>query len=272
MILVVDKNSELVANFFADRLSLNPFKSLISDFFLSRDVLNKIQDELRKQHESGFKLVVTTSEKIVADYLLSRFSTDAIVCYPISLTAICCFYEEIAYWLGRKSLGQDVAQRFHSQIKTWIVNFSDRLKLKKVAVICGLNPLKTLGGYLAEICSMCSSRPFSQNFLEETDIRQLFDFNPDIIIFNISGSVENVLTLTSENKEFESCSAGLKGSIFYVPSNKYSFLNISPDSAFVNASIFISILADVDSGYMTPKQSFYKLSYIQMFRHKLGSI
>ncbi len=244
-------------NYFATRLGHQEATLIGSEFFGNPKDLIPCDD---------LAVAVLKTSKDEEQFRKSLFN--GIFCWPNQLDSIKNFYDLISKSLNSNTFGNEVFKKFESQIKTWLINFPDRIRLKRVVIIINFNPIVCFGAYLNDIIRLASCRNFDVEFDSVTSFKDLSDFNPDVIIVN-SESDSGVILSFFDEESFPNVSAVKRGCVYIVKPEVVSFLDVSPDSLFLAGGIIVSALADLDSGYLTPKGSFYKLSYLQMFRHKL---
>ncbi|MCS6961938.1 MAG: hypothetical protein NZT61_05495 [Deltaproteobacteria bacterium] len=262
MVTVTDRNALEVYNFFARKCELEVLTTSFKNWF---------SDDLKNQND-----IVEHNGEVVISVFHSRenekiFSTDhplSLICSIETLKGVLDFYVNVSALLGKSSLGKNISDKFLSQIKTWIVNLSDRLRYKKVLILDSDDQTYAVGGYLTDILRMCSSRYFFEKTL--TPFVDAADYlNPDVAIVNTNMSPADFLMRVAKDK-LQNTTAFKRGAVFYVAKSTCYFGNINPDNLFVTVSIIFSAVCDLESGYIAPRNSFYKLAYLEMFRHKIG--
>lgn len=211
----------------------------------------------------------------VKTYLDDRLdpSPQIVAVAPVTYDTLLQSYETVAKALQVPELGRRLVHRVKAQLMTWCDNFYDRMKSKRVTVIADLEPLKIAGWWWTDLihqCSAISQISASGNPHQLTSWEEIIDFHPDVMLF-APESLELPESLRSfkslEKLSFwEDILAVKRGQVFFA-SGAGSFY--WPSAKILDPiSILISAIAGFDSGYITERDTFYRLRWLEMQRHR----
>ena len=166
--------------------------------------------------------------------------------------------------LGRVRDGYDIASRIKAQLMDWGSNFYDRMKNKKVTVLLSVAPLTVAGLWIPDIVKLFSGKP---QFDEGGEPHR--SFRPDIIVVAPEGAtVEQSVKTFKELQmvpQWEDIPAVKRGAVVFADGvNLYR-----PGPRFVQgAAVLLSAMAELDSGYITKRDEFYRLRFVELHRHR----
>lgn len=174
--------------------------------------------------------------------------------------------------IGRVREGQELAHRIKAQLMDWGNNFYDRMKGKKVAVFSALTPL-TIGGYwIPDLVRVFSGKPLFDESGEPnhpTSWKDVLAFAPDVIVIAPQGaSVEqSVKTFRdlSQVPEWEDLPAVKRGAVVFA--DGVNLFRPGP-RLIQGAAVLLSAMAELDSGYITKRDEFYRLRFVELHRHR----
>lgn len=183
--------------------------------------------------------------------------------------------EEISDIIGKKAQGVQIAQRYKAQLVNWIDAYYERIKNKKVIVLREVNEknFQIYGLWVADIVNLISSKNLVTSsktdhmYVSWDDIKAL---NPDTIII-----APNNYTLSESLKTFKFLEK-LPGwdDLLCVKKTEVYFCDgisfQSPLNAIKEgASYIISAVAGLPSGVITKRDSFQRLRWVELMRHKI---
>jgi iron complex transport system substrate-binding protein len=192
---------------------------------------------------------------------------------PRSLDGVFEMFERSGKDLGVAGVGHELAQRSKAQMMDWADSFYERIKNKRVAFLESVDPLQ-LGGYwipdmirFASAISMELPRGESGTLIKWDDI---VAFNPDVIVvaprgFDLLGSAR-LFKVFEKYRGWESIAAVKRGEVIFAP-GKGLFDRPGPRIREAMA-VLISAIAGLESGYITPRDSFYRLRWLELQRHR----
>lgn len=190
----------------------------------------------------------------------------------LSITKILEAYEDFGRALKVPAKGKELAQKIKSQILHWGDSFYDRLRAKKVVVISSIEPLRLYGGWITELYRMISTDPQAIILEKEYSYEELVAINPHVIVvaptdYSLEESKRTFLYL-EKKPNWEKMWATKRGEIYFT-SGGLEFYSASPNTIINASSILISAVSGLESGYISPKDSYVKARYLELFRHTL---
>jgi iron complex transport system substrate-binding protein len=196
---------------------------------------------------------------------------------PARLDQIYEMYEGLGRTLGVAQKGVEVSQRTKAQIMDWCDNFYDRMRNKKVTFLSAINPFRLAGLWIPDMIEMASC--LSQHAkpgepAREVSWEEIKTYRPDVMIiapqgFGLKQSMQTFKMFESI-PDWESFPATKRGAVFFCDGIEH-FYSASPNSVMNSASILVSALAGLDSGYISKRDSFQRLRWIELQRHKLDA-
>ncbi len=204
--------------------------------------------------------------------------------HPSRFDDLLSYFEEVAQDLSVSEKGRSLAQRVKAQSMDWCDNFYDRMKNKRVTfvsdLVCGTSPNSPLtalqlAGYwvpdMIQLASGFSQERISGKAPREVKWQEIIDFRPDVMLVAPQGLdlKEALATFKVMEKlpRWEEVLAVKRGEVFFCP-GLHNFYRASP-SITDSMAILISVMAGFDSGYITPRDSFFRLRWLEMQRHKI---
>lgn len=182
--------------------------------------------------------------------------------------------KELARVLKAPHKGTDLAGKVKAQIMDWADNFYERMKNKKAVIISSLDPLMTAGWWLPDIIQSLSAQPVAMKSGapdQKVSWRSLVELRPDVLIvaprgFDLKRSMQSFKYL-EKLEDWETIPAVKRGEVifadginnFYAPGN----------SMIATTAILVSAMAGLESGYITPRDSFYRVRWLELQRHKI---
>lgn len=174
--------------------------------------------------------------------------------------------------LGVASLGRDRAQRLKAQALDWGENFYDRMKNKRVVVLASVEPLTSAGFWIPDLISLGSAIPFETNPGQDDRLiawSELEAFRPDVIVvaprgFSLTQSAA-LLGKLELHPVWEKLPAVKRGEVIFAPGSALYW----PGYTLINGiSMLFSAIGGLESGYITERDSFFRLRHLELHRHK----
>ncbi len=199
-------------------------------------------------------------------------SIKVVTASSLSISKILEAYEEMGRALKVPAKGKELAQKIKSQILHWGDSFYDRFRAKKVVVISSVEPLRLYGGWISELYRMISTDPQAIMLEKEYSYEDLVAINPHVIVvaptdYNLEQSKRTFLYL-EKKPGWEKMWATKRGEVYFT-SGGPEFYSASPNTILNASSILISAVSGLESGYISPKDSYIKARYLELFRHTL---
>ena len=192
---------------------------------------------------------------------------------PVSFTQVLEGIERIAAVLSVKQLGLDMSHRYKAQVMDWADNFYDRMKNKRVSFISSIDPLSISGRWISDMIKLCSAVPQSLSVDivdQEIEWADILSYRPDVMIVAPRGAdlAESLATFKILEKldGWESLPAVKRGEVIFAEGKRYFH---SPGLQILDSmAVLISAIAGFESGYITPRDSFFRLRWMEMQRHR----
>ena len=244
------------------------------------DVLN-----LEALRQAGADIVLTRipAEREITPLILSNVREDvsallghevAVHSYaPATLDEVLAMYEQLGRDLECADRGIDLAHRQKAQFMVWGDSFYDRMKNKRVSFISGVDPLRLAGWWIPDMIRGCSaaSQSAAGKPPRECEWREVLEFKPDVILVAPEGmALEDSMRLFSRFErlpDWEQLPAVKRGEVYFAGGAEHFY---RPGPALIESmGILMSAVAGFESGYITPRECFYKLRWLELQRHRL---
>lgn len=194
--------------------------------------------------------------------------------FPRSTEGLFAMFEDIGEVIGTSDKGRTLAGRIKAQLMDWGTNFYERMRSKKVTILSSVDPVTIAGYWLNDLPHFMGCTPHhvegKEGFIK-LKWEDVAAFNPDVLLVAPIGSTvqESMKTFLKLEKlhAWENLLAVKRGEVFFSLGNDF-FYRPGP-RVLETAAIVISAMAGLESGYISQKDSFYRLRYLEMFRHKL---
>ena len=254
---------ELQDSLASGRVDLNALKALRPDVIVTR---------LPILDEDGAKLTELRAEikKILPE------SSKLFSYQPRTLEQVYEMFARLGKDLGAERQGAQLASRIKAQSMDWCDNFYVRMKNKKVSFVSSINPLRLAGYWIPDLIQLCSAHSQVKGCIEEsleTDWQTILNFRPDVIIIAPRG-VELAQAASSfedfeKLPEWESIPAVKRGEVYFTDGLRH-FYNPGP-RLLQSIGILVSSIAGLESGYITARDVFYRLRWLELHRHKFSA-
>lgn len=194
---------------------------------------------------------------------------------PVTLLDVYRMFEECAEIVGCGSRGRDFASKMKAQFMDWAANFHERTRGRKVTFLSALEPYRLGGLWIPDMISLTSA--LSQGKHNEERPQQVtWDvikaYNPDVIIVAPEGvpledSMRFLLRL-EKLPNSDQVPAVKRGQVFFCDGATHFY---RPGPRLIDSmGILISAIGGMDSGYISPRDSFYRMRWVEMQRHRLA--
>lgn len=255
-LVALDQNSRKVLNFFKQKGGSDFIDASQNCFFLM-DEPGSVDDD----------------NQAVFFSLRECFSKNFLACHPSTLRAILDFYEQVAEAQKIPQEGRELTNKIESQFKSWHVNLSERIRLKRVIVLSSLKPVTVVLGWVADVARQLSCVSLDGKFLSQISVDDISQFNPDVILISdASLTLSETLSLYRSVLKAEETSAVKRGAVYFANPKYLNILALDPENLFQNLAFIVSALADLEAGYILPKNYFFKLFYLEVFRNQIEEL
>ncbi len=193
----------------------------------------------------------------------------------VSIISLATMYEEIeaiGARVGRGRETRELAGRIKAQLMGWADSFFDRSRGKKVVLLSGVEPLKTESLWFPSFAKLFSAQLFSRDVKQREKILQwseIRDFRPDVVLVappegGLSACVRSLQVLEKLDG-WDALPAVKRGDVVFCDGAAL----YRPGPRFLRgAAVFVSAIAGLESGYITQRDEFFKLRYLELHRHR----
>ena len=223
------------------------------------------------------------SEDIIPEYIQSLQSNLSshlgfevkIVSYaPRNLEEIYEEIKKITRILKVPAKGIEHAGKIKAQLMNWADNFYERIKNKKATFISSIEPLKLGGFWIPDMIKLFTAHSQMVNAGTEDKLcswDDILNFRPDVIIIAPRGYSlqESMVSFKAFEKRelWEDIPAVKRGEVIFADGAAHFYA--AGNNILDSAAILVSALAGFEGGYITPRDSFYRLRWLELQRHKL---
>lgn len=181
-------------------------------------------------------------------------------------------YEQIGKKLQAADKGRMLAQKLKAQLLDWGNSFYDRMKSKRVLVLSSIQPVRAYGGWIGEVLRLVSTDTMEIGIEREITFKEMVDFNPHVLIVAPDGysflEAKKTFLYLEKQPGWEDMWATKRGEVYFTAGTS-EFYSPGPNVLINAGSIIISAIAGLESGYISPKDSFVRMRTLEMFRHTL---
>ncbi|RIL06843.1 MAG: hypothetical protein DCC75_10510 [Proteobacteria bacterium] len=223
-------------------------------------------EEASEQHKFNAQISAELSAWMGKEAAVHSYS-------PLRLEEVFSFFEILGKDLKSEKRGHEIAQRMKAQFLDWGDSFYERLRAKKVTFITGIDPLRLGGFWIPDMIGFvsCSSQNKECGLSHpETSWEEIQRFKPDVILVAPQG-LELKEALASF-KWFEKLPgwddtlAVRRGEVFFTAGTE-CFYRAAPRLT-QGMAILVSAMSGLESGYITPRDSFQRLRWLEIHRHR----
>jgi iron complex transport system substrate-binding protein len=180
--------------------------------------------------------------------------------------------EEIGGLTGDAPEARKFANKNKAQLMAWADSFFERCKGKKVVVLSSVEPVITAERWIPDLVKLLGARTIERP--PEAQGRSLtwpeiIAGRPDVLVVAPEGKplLESVKSLKSvqELPDWEELPAVKRGEVIFCSGIEL----YRPGPKFLRgAAILVSAVAGLDSGYITERDEYFKIRYLELHRHK----
>lgn len=193
---------------------------------------------------------------------------------PRTLDQVFEMFERLGKELKAPAKGHDLSQRLKAQIMDWGDSFYERMKNKKVTFLARVDPFVLAGYWIPDMIHLASAMSQVRVGGEDSVVVSWSDivaFRPDVIVvapqeLNLQASLKLFFKL-EKLPDWESIPAVKRGEVIFTDGSAH-FYRPGPRLR-ESMSILVSAIAGLESGYISPRDSFHRLRWLEMQRHKI---
>ncbi|NDC39461.1 MAG: hypothetical protein EBZ48_15720, partial [Proteobacteria bacterium] len=193
---------------------------------------------------------------------------------PTRLEQIYAMLETVGAAVGRAGAAHERAQRLKAQLMDWADNFYDRTRNKKITFLSGLKPFLLGGLWIPDMIALCSA--ISQERTpglphREVTWDEIVAFHPDVIVVapegvDLKGSMASFKELCTL-PHWEELPAVKRSEVIFTDGIGHFF---NPAVGIMDSmAVLVSAIAGFESGYITARDTFYRLRWLELHRHRL---
>ena len=241
-------------------------RDLFPDVVLTRPISKSLTtaDERKQQR---LKLETAVRNELKKEVTL--------LCYaPRTLGEVYEVYESLAADLGVPEQGKRIHNRVQAQLSAWVEGFYQRMKNKRVSVFSGVSPLRLAGLWIPDLVRFAGGiYQGNSDGVGSQDIGwgEVREFRPDVIVVAPEGvrlpQVLKTFKTLEQLPGWEDVPAVKRGEVYFCDGLHHFY---RPSGRIMDtAAVLFSAMAGLESGYITPRDSFYKLRWAELQRHRL---
>lgn len=191
---------------------------------------------------------------------------------PLTLEDIYDDFERLGKLFGTAKLGRELGQRIKAQLMDWGSNLYERMKNKRVVIINSF-PLAIPGRWVPDLLRLASCHALQTKGLGEINPIQweeVVAFKPDVILVAPANmSLKSSMATFKELErmtDWETLPAVKRGEVYFTSGEIASFV---PTYRLISAAaVLFSAIAGFDAGYITERDSYQRLRWLEMHRDK----
>ncbi|NLF25694.1 MAG: hypothetical protein GX589_08585 [Deltaproteobacteria bacterium] len=192
---------------------------------------------------------------------------------PCTLDGVFEVYQRLARDLGVPDKGLELAHRQKAQFMVWGDNFYERIKGKRLSVLSSVEPLKLAGLWVPDLIRLAgalSQAPADGQPGPEVEWVDVLKYRPDVILVAPEGmdlkDAARLFRYFEKLPGWDDIPAVKRGEVYFA-SGATHFYRPGPELT-QSMAVLMSVLAGFESGYITPRDSFYKLRWLEVQRHR----
>ncbi len=189
-----------------------------------------------------------------------------------SLEAVYQVIQELGAFAGNRTEARKLASHIKAQLMYWADSFFDRCRGKQVVVLSQVDPISIEGRWFTDLIRMFGGKALDQ-MLERKHLgltwSDVVAARADVIIVapengTINQSVE-LLPLLQALPGWDDLPAVKRGEVIFAPGVDL----YRPGPRFLKgAAIVASAMAGLDSGYITDRDEYFRVRYLELHRHR----
>jgi iron complex transport system substrate-binding protein len=180
--------------------------------------------------------------------------------------------EEIGSLTGDAPEARKFANKTKAQLMAWADSFFERCKGKKVVVLSSVNPVVVAERWIPDLVKLLGARTIErepEKQVQPLTWEEVVAGRPDVIVVAPEGRplMESVKTLkvVQDLPGWEETPAVKRGEVIFCSGVEL----YRPGPKFLRgAAILVSAVAGLDSGYITERDEYFKIRYLELHRHK----
>lgn len=195
---------------------------------------------------------------------------------PKTFEQILEMFKSVADKLGVIAKGLNLVGRVKAQSMDWAQSFYERTRGKRVCVLNSIEPLTIAGLWVPEmihLTSAISQHRVSGEESKEVSWSEIQKFSPDVIIIAPDGidlkSCMQFISTFEALPGWQDLPAVKRGEVIFCEGN--GLFNRAGPRILDTMGVLVSAIAGLESGYITPRDSFQRLRWVELNRHRLSA-
>jgi ABC-type hemin transport system substrate-binding protein len=190
---------------------------------------------------------------------------------PQSLNAIFSGIKSIGRSLECAGVALVLSERLRSQLLDWADSFYERIRNKRVVFLSSIDPLMVAGQWVGDLIRFASAKPLywaGESFYKVVNWSDIRAFSPDVLIVAPTGASLSASMSCLPQLEalpgWDNLPAVKRGEVIFCDGVNHFYepgLGIRE-----SAAILFSAIAGFDSGYITPRDIFRRLRWVELRR------
>lgn len=180
--------------------------------------------------------------------------------------------EEIGAVANGRAEARTLVGKTQAQLMAWADSFFDRCKGKRVVVLSSVTPLVVAARWIPDLVRLLGGKTLEQDPKRPQGVFTWDDVvaaRPDVLVIAPEGeelgqSVKALKTLQAL-PNWEELPAVKRGEVIFCPGTD---LYRAGPRFLKGAAILVSAVAGLDSGYITERDSYFKVRYLELHRHR----
>lgn len=190
-----------------------------------------------------------------------------------SLEELFTVVEDLGALIGARIKARELATRVRGQLMSWGDSFFNRIRGKQVVVISEVQPITVAARWFPDLIRLLGGKAIELkphfNPINNPIWDQLVQKRPDVIVValegrNLSCSVKAWQVLR-DLPHWEEIPAVKRGEVIFASGEEL----YRPGPRFLKgAAVLVSSMAGLDSGFITERDEYLKLRYLELHRHR----
>lgn len=189
-----------------------------------------------------------------------------------SLAQMAEVVEEIGGFVGGRAEARVLAGKTQAQLMAWGDSFFERCKGKRVVVLSSVQPVVVAERWIPDLVRMTGAKCLERDEkLQGKPVtwEEIVAARPDVIVVAPEGATlaqsVRTLSIVQDLPQWESIPAVKRGEVIFCAGTDL----YRPGARFLKgAAVLVSAIAGLDSGYITERDEYFKVRYLELHRHK----
>jgi iron complex transport system substrate-binding protein len=189
-----------------------------------------------------------------------------------SLDAVYRVIEDLGGLVGNRVDARRLASKIKAQLMSWADSFFDRCRGKQVIVLSDIDPITIEGRWFPDLIRLLGGKPVELHGEQPKAAvtwKDLVEARIDVIVVAAENSsisqITKTLPLLQAQPGWDDIPAVKRGEVIFAPGTDL----YRPGPRFLKGTaILVSAVAGLDSGYITERDDYFKIRYLELHRHR----